>query len=59
MHRSSLHRVIVLRPSTAYVEHRLGERFSLQGVMLWVQNLQDIDINMLDGHKTREIQRKF
>jgi hypothetical protein len=34
MHRSSLRRVIVLRPSTAYVERCLGERFSLRGVML-------------------------
>jgi hypothetical protein len=29
MHRSSLRRVVVLRPSTACVEHHLGERFSL------------------------------
>ncbi len=56
MHRSSLRRVIVLRPSTAYVEHRLGEIFSLRDVTLWVQNL---DKNMLDDHKTHEIQRKF
>jgi hypothetical protein len=59
MHRSSLRRVVVLRPSTACVEHHLGERFSLRGVMLRVQNLQDIDINMLDDHKTCKIQRKF
>jgi hypothetical protein len=59
MHHSLLHRVVVLRPSTACVEHRLGERFSLRGVMLRVQNLQDIDINMLDDHKTCKIQRKF
>jgi hypothetical protein len=59
MHRLSLRRVVVLRPSTACVEHRLGKRFSLRGIMMWVQNLQDIDINMLDDHKTREIQRKF
>jgi hypothetical protein len=59
MHRSSLHWVVVLRPSTACVEHRLGECFSLRGIMLWVWNLQDIDINMLDDHKIREIQHKF
>jgi hypothetical protein len=39
MHRSSLRRVVVLRPSTACVERRLGERISLWGVMLWVWNL--------------------
>jgi hypothetical protein len=59
MHRSSLRRVVVLCPSTACVQHRLGERFSLRGVMLWVWTLQDIDINMLDDHKTHEIQCKF
>jgi hypothetical protein len=59
MQRSSLRRVVVLHPSTACVDHCLGELFSLRGIMLCVWNLQDIDTNMLDDHKSCEIQWKF
>jgi hypothetical protein len=57
IHRSL--RQVVLRASFIWVEHRSSELFSQRGVTLWVQNLKDIDMNVLDDHKTHKIESKF